>query len=460
MAMTISFRDEIVEEHRGSLVNRTEYHAVPGAEMVHNPYRIAADRRIFEQVGADQSRAARDQGPDRLVHARVLKVVVVENEEELCSHVPAWQDLADHAMEANVFYEPWLLRPALRTLNRGTPLRLVFIYETSSPATPGGSRLCGFFPLEPVSRFRNLPIRAWRLWKHLHCFLCTPLIRPERARETLTALLQWAGANGGATVVDFSHVRGDGPFHDLLIEHATETGTLQRVTDRFARALWKRGQKLEDYLQGTLTTGVRKEYRRQRKRLGELGRLEFRTLQQPGEVDEWLEEFLHLEASGWKAREGTALRINANERAYVREAAQEGFARSQMRMQGLFLDGRPVAMLLSFLTGTGGFTFKTAYDEKFAKFSPGVQVMLDVLGCLHSDSCHAWMDSCAEPDHPMINRLWKDQRVIESVLVSTGNWLGDLVVLVYPACQRLARLIRACSTKQPSRKSAPCAALN
>jgi CelD/BcsL family acetyltransferase involved in cellulose biosynthesis len=314
--------------------------------------------------------------------------------------------------------------------------------------------------LEPVSPVSNLPIPVWRLWKHLHCFLCTPLIRPERARETLTALLQWASTGGGAHLVDFSHVRGDGPFHDLLMEHADETGTLQCVRNRFPRALWKQGQALGDYLQNTLSTGVRKEYRRQRKRLGELGRLEFRTLQQHGEVDDWLEKFLHLEASGWKAREGTALGINSNERTYVREAAREGFARRQMLLQGLFLDGEPVAMLLSFLAGTGGFTFKIAYDEEFAKFSPGVQVMLEVLGCLHGDSRHAWMDSCAEPNHPMINRLWKDQRVIESVLVSTGTWLGDLLVSVNPACQWLTRRIRTFTPKQPSRKVASCAALN
>jgi hypothetical protein len=53
------------------------------------------------------------------------------------------------------------------------------------------------------------------------------------------------------------------------------------------------------------------------------------------------------------------------------------------------------------------------------------------------------MDSCAAPNHPMINRLWKDRRVVESVLISTGSWRGDLVVGVFPAAQRLARLIRA-----------------
>ena len=446
------------EFHRKSMKGKCD--APAGVEILRYAYRIAADLQIFDQFRADHVRLARDTVPNCSASASALKVVVIENEEELCSHVPAWQDLADHAMEANVFYEPWLLRPALRTLKRGAPFRLVFIYETNPSETPGVSRLCGFFPLEPLSGFGNFPLPIWRLWKHLHCFLCTPLIRPERAAETLGALLQWAGTDGGALVVDFSHVRGDGPFHDLLIDYANNTGSLQCVRNRFGRALWRKGQALEDYLQNALSTGVRKEYRRQRKRLGELGRLEFRTLTQHSEVDDWLEKFLHLEASGWKARAGTALTINASERAYVRAAAQEGFARRQMLMQGLFLDGRPVAMLFSFLTGTGGFTFKIAYDEKFAKFSPGVQVMLEVLGCLHSDSRHAWIDSCAEPNHPMINRLWKEQRVIESVLVSTGNWLGDLAVSVYPASQWLTRLIRACFSKQPLPKGAPCTASN
>ena len=297
---------ETADELDGALSDKTKFLAIPAAEIVRDAFRIATDR-VLDLVNADQSRHARDKVVDSRAHVRALKIVVVEHDSELCGHVAAWQDLADHAIEPNVFYEPWLLRPALRTLQGGRPLRLVFIYEEGSPDQAGVSRLCGFFPLEPISRYRNLPIRAWRLWKHLHCFLCTPLLRRERARETLAVLLQWAAGDGEAHALDFSHVRGDGPFHDLLIEHAKDTGTLQCVTHRFSRALWKQGQKFEDYLQSTLSAGVRKEYRRQRKRLAELGPLEFRTLQHPLDVDDWLDTFLHLEASGWKAREGTAL---------------------------------------------------------------------------------------------------------------------------------------------------------
>jgi len=402
---------------------------------------VADVHQIFDRNPADRSHLVRDRISHRLALA-ALQVVVVENEAGLFDHLSAWQDLADHALEANVFYEPWLLVPALKNLHPGTPLRLVFIYEPASPGTTGASKLCGFFPLESDSRFRNLPIRAWRLWKHIHCFLCTPLIRPERASDTLAALLQWADGMGRTHVLDFSHVRGDGPFHDVLVTHVKETGTRQYVTNRFVRALWKAGEGPDDYLQNTLSPGVRKEYRRQRKRLAELGRLEFRTLREGVEVDAWLEDFLGLEASGWKAREGHALGLSANQRKFVLTAAQVGFARGQVFLQGLYLDGRPVAMLLSFLAGGGGFAFKIAYDETLAKYSPGVQMMLDILGCLHSDSRFAWMDSCAEPDHPMINRLWKDQKVIESVLASTGSWRGNLAVAVFPAGQRLVRLIR------------------
>lgn len=421
--------------------------AAPGAAIVEHPARTAADHR-FGVPFPGKSRIAPAPSPIRLGDDSALKVVVVEKEEELGDHAAAWQDLADHAMESNAFYEPWMLRPAVKTLSEGKSLRFIFIYETNPPDSPGTARLHGFFPLELLSRFRNLPIRVLSLWKHLHCFLCTPLVRAERARETLAALLEWAARDSRADMVDFFFVGGDGPFNRLLIEHAGETGSVSCVTNSFTRALWKRGDELEAYLQRTLSSGIRKEYRRQRKRLGELGQLEFLTLRQSDGVEDWLEKFLQLEASGWKAREGTAMGMNADQRAYVREAARSGFARGQVLLQGLFLDDRPLAMLFSFQAGAGNLMFKIAYDETFAKYSPGVQMILDVLAYVHADSRFAWIDSCAVPDNPMINRLLKDRRIIQSVLVSTGRWTGDLVVSAYPAGKWLSRLIRGKGKKE------------
>ena len=381
-------------------------------------------------------------GAESLTYDSALKVVVVQNEEELQDHVVAWQELADHAIESNVFYEPWMLMPAVKAIGQGKSLHFIFIYETHPLDASRLTRLQGFFPVELLFRFRGLPIRTVRLWQHLHCFLCTPLIRAERGGKTLAALREWAANGPSAAVVDFSLVRGDGPFQRLLIDHTHRTCSLARVTSTATRAFWKRGEDLETYLRHALSGGIFKEYRRQRRRLGELGRLEFSSVLQADEVDDWIVEFMQLEASGWKAREGTALQANPNERAYVQQIARNGFARGQVLLHGLFLNGQPVAMLFSFRAGAGIFAFKIAYDETFAKYSPGVQVMLASLANLHHDSRFAWIDSCAESDHSMVNRLLQDKRTINTVLLSTGRFAGDLAVWAYPAGKSLSHLIR------------------
>ena len=72
--------------------------------------------------------------------------------------------------------------------------------------------------------------------------------------------------------------------------------------------------------------------------------------------------------------------------------------------------------------GDAVFCFKIAFDEEFAKFSPGIQLELDNVERFHEGS--AWMDSCATPDHPMINRLWPDRRRIRTVLLPSPGAVG------------------------------------
>jgi len=438
-------------------VTATNASAAANAEIAQSTARTAVGQPL-DPVSFGISGVAAARGAEGFAQDSTLKIVVVEKEEELRDHAAAWQDLADHAMESNAFYEPWMLMPAVKTLGQGKSLRFIFIYETNPHDSAGAARLLGFFPVELLSRFRDLPIRAVRLWQHLHCFLCTPLVRAERADETLGALLEWAATSARAAVVDFSVVGGDGPFHRLLIKHTDETGSLTRVTSSTTRALWKRGEDLEVYLRHALSGGILKEYRRQRRRLGEMGRLEFSSVLQANGVDDWIVEFMRLEASGWKAREGTALQMNPDQGAYVREIVRNGFARGQVLLDGLFLDGQPVAMLLNFRAGAGIFAFKIAYDEAFAKYSPGVQVMLDSLAHLHRDSRFAWIDSCAESDHSMVNRLLQDRRTIATVLISTGIMAGDLLIAAYPAARWLSHLI-GWKSNQTQSKGALCAPL-
>src|SRR5262245_6769229 len=111
-----------------------------------------------------------------------MSVVIVDDLTGLEEHIAAWEELAAAAIEPNVFYEPWMLMPALRAY--GGAGRLLFaLVQTPDPARPlGPPLLCGFFPLELKDHFdgisKGLPLKTLCLWrKQEMIYLCAPLLR-------------------------------------------------------------------------------------------------------------------------------------------------------------------------------------------------------------------------------------------------------------------------------------------
>ena len=86
----------------------------------------------------------------------------------------------------------------------------------------------------------------------------------------------------------------------------------------------------------------------------------------------------------------------------------------------LTLDGRPLAMLATFLSPPGAFSYKTAFAEDFARFSPGVLLQRENLAILERPEI-AWTDSCAQADHPMIDHLWRERRTVGRLSIAIGG---------------------------------------
>ena len=84
-----------------------------------------------------------------------------------------------------------------------------------------------------------------------------------------------------------------------------------------------------------------------------------------------------------------------------------GFA-SQGRLQiaRLSLDGRTIAAGAVLRSQARAYYWKTAYDPAYAPFSPGLQLTLAMSPDLQADRRLTLADSCADPDHPMIDRIW------------------------------------------------------
>lgn len=371
-----------------------------------------------------------------------MSVTVVHTAAELAAHVPAWDALAADAVEPNVFYESWMLLPALEAFGQQAGLRVVLVY-TTGPSNEGSKPiLCGLFPLAAQRGFKGLPVRYSSLWRYKYCSLCTPLLHPTYAADCLKAFLDWVEQDSKVGLfLEMPYVGGDGPLNQLLVNRANDSRNLLMIEDRSNRALLEPvetgAEAGERYINTALSGKRRKELRRQEKLLREQGKLEFVELA-PGEAtDRWCEQFLELEAQGWKGQEGSALGSQTAAKTFFLTAMRDAAQRGQLMMLALHLNGKPLAMKCNLLSGAGSFSFKIAFDESYASHSPGVHLELENIRRVHERAALPgatlrWMDSCATANHFMINRLWLSRRTIKTVLVATNKRSGNFLVALTP----------------------------
>ncbi|MEP3226957.1 MAG: GNAT family N-acetyltransferase [Parasphingorhabdus sp.] len=321
--------------------------------------------------------------------------------------LPAWIKLARHAAEPNAFYEHWLLNPALDQFRTDENLSLFLFWA----GLPYKSDLLGLMPVGPVRQFGRWPLPFVQNWTHHNCFLGTPLVRSGFENQFWTALFvrldakDWPG---------FLHMRGltvGGSLDRAMRSVCARQNRRCDLVHSEARAMLSGQQNAESYYVDTVRAKKRKELRRQAKRLSELGEVQLARLDQDDGLASWIDEFLALESKSWKGRAGSALASAPNTEAFFRAALQGAAKNRQLERYELRLDGKPLALLVNFHCGPGSFSFKTAYDEEYARFSPGVLLQLENLKLLERPDID-WMDSCAAEDHPMIDRLWSERRHI------------------------------------------------
>lgn len=367
------------------------------------------------------------------------EVVVRSGRESLDALRPELEELAQNTLEPNVFYEPSALFPALAAFGAEYDVQLVLVY-CHDPARPGRKVLSALWPLEHKRRFRGAPVHTLALWKHRHCFLATPLVHRDWSRPAVHAFFDWLCADGlGAELLEFVGIRADGPLQQHVIDELHRRALLSLVYDRFTRALFVPGSDAESYLALALSGKHRKELRRQEKRLSDSGTLRYAELQADEDVEPWIEAFMALEASGWKGEDGGAFARQRADASFFRQVASSAHQRGQLMMLALELNGRKIAMKCNLLSGAGSFAFKIAYDEQFARFSPGMLLELHNIRALHERRGIDWMDSCASRDHFMANRIWLDRRTIETTLIATGRGAGNALVASLPMFRLLGR---------------------
>jgi CelD/BcsL family acetyltransferase involved in cellulose biosynthesis len=140
----------------------------------------------------------------------------------------------------------------------------------------------------------------------------------------------------------------------------------------------------------TLDRHIRSETRRRRRRLGELGDLQFAVEDGRTRLDELLEEGFRVEASGWKGEAGTAIVSSEETRRFYTEIARFCAERGWLGLAFLRLDGRPIAFQL--LIEHGGVTsqLKGGFDEDYRKYAPGTLLLQDLIARAFAGDAHRY----------------------------------------------------------------------
>ncbi len=353
--------------------------------------------------------------------------------------------LTNRALEPNVFFSGRFLAPAMPRLE-DRQIRLLLMRDEDGAR----SRLRLLFPFSVEKPGFSVGPSIMRLWANPFGPLGTPLVDAEGAAESFDNLLEGLSSRnlGLPDILVLPEVRLQGPATSLLRAVAIGRNLPLTETDHLSRPMLESELDADAYLANALSKNHRREMRRQWRKLAEHGKLEYVVARQPRDIRYQLEEFLTLEDSGWKGRQRTAMVADRYRAAFAREAINGLAKNDAVRIHALVLDGETIASMIVFITSGEAYTWKTAYDESYARYSPG-KLLMDRLTEWHLDDLNIRRtDSCAVPDHPIMSRFWTERCAMGTLVIGLRPEADREVrqvatqLHIYRNTRNMARLIR------------------
>jgi CelD/BcsL family acetyltransferase involved in cellulose biosynthesis len=351
---------------------------------------------------------------------------------------PAWTGLLARADAPNVFMDPALVQVAAETdpaAGHGALLAWKPI--------DGRHQLVGVWSFAVARAPRSaVPMRVLTIPPYPHSYLATPVIDRSCIDETLDAMLDGITANPRLPkIVALESMGTDGSTYQALLRVLAKRASAPCIFEQSRRPKLASELDSKAYLEKALSSSTRKKLRQHRRRLSEKGTLTCVIASEPEAVRRAFEQFLALEASGWKGRRGTAILSNKVEEKFMRGALSALAELGCASIHSLCLDDKPVSMQIVTRSGQAAFTWKTAYDEAFQDFSPGSLLFEDYTAAFLADKRIAFVDSCSFDDSGYM-AAWTQRQPVADLWIDARRG-GSLAFCLLSATQRTYRHLRA-----------------
>jgi len=318
----------------------------------------------------------------------------------------AWADLAKRA-SPNVFMNPAALTAANETGFAQVHVLLAW-EEREAPR-----KLLGVwaFQMRKVAPFWPALLEAL---PYNYAFLSSPVIDPAFVDEVVPAFFAAIEKNPALpNVINLPSFNAESPDYDAIIKALAARGGEQLSFAESERPFVTREF-------GVKRSGsTRKKLRQDWNRLSALGSVDIVNERAPDAVREAFESFLALEAGSWKGTQGTALLCDEKDAGFVRRLVSGLADQGNASVALLRIDGVAIAAQVLMYCGTMAYTWKTAFNPDYAKYSPGALLIDKITEELFATPGIDAVDSCSA-EGSFMAQLWTGRRKMVDLLIAVG----------------------------------------
>jgi len=322
-----------------------------------------------------------------------------------------WRELARVALEPNPFFEPDYLLPLARGLGELDGVALAVVAE--------GDSWVACMPVHRVARWHRIPLPSISVWRGrglLPALVGTPLISSVRAHEATVALLDSVARSPGSYFAAFECLVEDGPVFDAVRTALAESKLRSLRFEHTERAFLTRRPE-NDYLEQAMGAKRRRNLRAQWRSLGEEAGAEPQIVERAVEQTA-VAQLIELEGQSYLAERGSVLSADPGQARFFAEMCAAFAARGRLQLLALRAGDKTIAMKCNILADPGVFYLKIAYEDSYARFSPGIQLEARMFTLFHERPQALWIDSCAAPHNQTFNRLLPGRRSLVTVTIA------------------------------------------
>lgn len=327
----------------------------------------------------------------------------------ICSPSPtfdeAWRDLISRA-PSNVFMDPVALTAASAT----GFAKIYLLLASDERRAPG--KLVGLWALR-IRRIAPLWPAVLEALPYEYAFLSTPVIDAQFTDEVVRAFFAAIDKHPELPkVINLPSLDAESAASHAIMKALRACGKHLNLSES------ERPCVTRDF--GLKRSGsTRKKLRQDWKRLCTVGSAAVVNDRTPDAVREAFETFLTLEAGSWKGTRGTALLCDAADSAFARRLVGDLAEQHKASVALLRIDGRTIAAQVLMYCGATAYTWKTAFDSEYARYSPGAVLVDKVTEALFSVPGIDAVDSCAV-EESFMGQLWAGRRKMVDLLIEVA----------------------------------------